>query len=277
MEKVTDFKNSAMQSLSSMWPEVSAFLVKALAALAILIIGWIVTKLVVKAVRKVLKLAKANKLDDRLNDIEIIEGKKLNFDTIKIVSKFVKWVMYIILVIMMSDVLGLEIISNQISELLSYLPQLFAALIIFTLGLLFANFVKNGLKSFFESMDLSGGKMISHIVFFLLLIFISITALNQAGIDTTIIISNITMILGAFLLAFTIAFGLGAKNVMSKLMHTFYARKMFEVGQKIVFNNESYTVDEVRSISVILKGSKGRLIVPINDLMDNQVQVQDQL
>ncbi len=277
MEKVTDFKNSAMQSLSSMWPEVSAFLVKALAALAILIIGWIVTKLVVKAVRKVLKLAKANKLDDRLNDIEIIEGKKLNFDTIKIVSKFVKWVMYIILVIMMSDVLGLEIISNQISELLSYLPQLFAALIIFTLGLLFANFVKNGLKSFFESMDLSGGKLISQIVFFLLLIFISITALNQAGIDTAIITSNITMILAAFLLAFTIAFGLGAKNVVAKLMHTFYARKMFEVGQKIVFNNKSYTIDEVKSISVILKNSEGRLIVPINDLMENQVQVQDQL
>ncbi|MCB0399351.1 MAG: hypothetical protein KDD26_06945 [Winogradskyella sp.] len=277
MEKVTDFKNSAMQSLSSMWPEISAFLVKALAALAILIIGWIVTKLVVKAIRKVLKLAKANKLDDRLNDIEIIEGKKLNFDTIKIVSKFVKWVMYIILVIMISDVLGLEIISNQISELLSYLPQLFSALIIFTLGLLFANFIKNGLKSFFESMDLSGGKIISQIVFFLLLIFISITALNQAGIDTTIITNNITMILAAFLLAFTIAFGLGAKSIVAKLMHTFYARKMFEVGQKIIFNNESYTVDEVKSISVILKNSKGRLIVPINDLMDNQVQVQDQL
>lgn len=277
MEKVTDFKDSAIQTLSTMWPEVSAFLIKALGALIILIVGWIITKIIVKAVSKILKIAKADKLDDKLNDIEIIEGKKLSFDTIKIVSKFAKWVMYIVLVIMISDVLGLDIISNQISKLLSYLPQLFAALIIFTLGLLFANFIKNGLKSFFESMDLSGGKIISQIVFFLLLIFISITSLNQAGIDTTIITSNITMIMGAFLLAFTIAFGLGAKSVVGKLMHTFYARKMFEVGQKIVFNNESYTVEEVKSISVILKGAKGRLIVPINDLMDHQVQMQDQL
>ena len=37
----------------------------------------------------------------------------------------------------------LEIISNKISELLGYLPQLFTALVIFILGLLFANFVKN--------------------------------------------------------------------------------------------------------------------------------------
>ncbi|WP_299519010.1 mechanosensitive ion channel [Winogradskyella sp.] len=277
MEKVTDFKNTALQSLSSMWPEFTAVALKAIGAIAILLIGWLVTKLVGKAIKKVLKLAKADKLDDKLNDIEIVEGKKLNFDTIKIVSKFVKWVMYIILIIMVSDVMGLEIISNQISELLSYLPQLFAALIIFTLGLLFANFVKKGLKSFFESMDLSGGKIISQIVFFIILIFISITALNQAGIDTTIITSNITMILAAFLLAFAIAFGLGAKNVVAKLMHTFYARKMFEVGQKINFNNEDYTVDEVKSISIILKNQKGRLIVPINDLMENQVQMQDQL
>ena len=37
---------------------------------------------------KALKLAKAQKLDDTLNQIEIVEGKKLNFDTIKIVSNF---------------------------------------------------------------------------------------------------------------------------------------------------------------------------------------------
>ncbi|WP_299116799.1 hypothetical protein [uncultured Winogradskyella sp.] len=277
MEKITSFKDSAMQSLSAMWPEVSTFALKALGAIFILIIGWLITKLIVKAIRKVLKLAKANKLDDKLNNIEIIEGKKLNFDTIKIVSKFVKWVMYIVLLIMVSDVMGLEIISNQISELLSYLPQLFTALVIFILGLLFANFVKNGLKSLFESMDLSGGKMISQVVFFLILTFISITALNQAGIDTDIITSNITMILAAFLLAFAIAVGLGAKHVVNKLMHTFYARKTFEVGQKIIFNDKRYTIDEVKSISVVLKNENGRLIVPINDITENQVQLQDQL
>ncbi len=275
MEEVTDFKNTAMESLSSMWPEVSAFALKALGAILILFIGWLVTKLFVKAIKKVLKLVKANTLDDKLNAIEIVEGKKLNFDTIKIVSKFVKWVMYVILLIMVSDVMGLEIISNQISNLLSYLPQLFAALVIFIIGLLFSNFVKNGLKSLFESMDLSGGKMISQVVFFLLLTFISITALNQAGINTEIITSNITMILAAFLLAFAIAFGFGARDVVSKLLKTFYARKMFEVGQKIIFNNESYVVEEVKSISVILKNSKSKLIVPIDDLVEHQVQVQD--
>ncbi|MBO3117422.1 hypothetical protein J4050_11730 [Winogradskyella sp. DF17] len=277
MEKVTEFKDVLMQSLTSMWMEITKVFPNILGALIILFFGWLFTKLVVRLVKKVLKLAKANKLDDKLNDIELVEGKQLNFDTVKVVSKFVKWLMYIVILIMASDILGLEIISTQISELLSYVPQLFAALVIFTLGLLFANFIKKGLQSFFESMDLSGGKIISQVVFFLLVIFISITALNQAGIDTTIITSNITMILAAFLLAFAIAFGLGAKEVVGKLLKSFYARKMLEVGQEIIFKDEVYKVESVENISVFLSSTKGRLVVPIEELVENQVHMQDQL
>ena len=275
MEKVTEFKDIAMQSLTTMWLEITKIFPNIIGAIIVLIIGWIITKLIIKLIKKVLKLAKANKLDDKLNEIEIIEGKKLNFNTVKIVSSSVKWLMYIVLLITASDIMGLEIISNQISALLSYLPQLFAALIIFVIGLIFANFVKNGLKKLFESMDLSGGKMISQVVFFLLLTFISITALNQAGINTDIITNNINMIIAGFLLAFSIAFGLGAREVVAKLLNTFYARKTFEVGQKIIFNDKIYEIEAVKSISVILKNSEGKLIVPIKDIVENQVQMQD--
>lgn len=275
MDKVTEFKDVAMQSLTSMWLEITKIFPNIIGALVVLIIGWLVTKLIVKIIKKVLKLAKAHKLDEKLNTIEIVEGKNLNFDTIKVVSKFVKWVMYIVLLTTASDIMGLEIISNQISNLLGYLPKLFAALVIFILGLLFANFVKNGLKSLFESMDLSGGKMISQVVFFLLLTFISITALNQAGIDTEIITNNINMIIAAFLLAFAIAFGLGAREVVGKLLKMFYARKIYEVGQRIVFNNKEYTVDAVENISIILADDKGKIVVPINDIIESQVQMQN--
>ena len=275
MEKVTEFKDIAMQSLTTMWLEITKIFPNIIGAIIVLIIGWIITKLIIKLIKKVLKLAKANKLDDKLNEIEIIEGKKLNFDTVKIVSGSVKWMMYIILLITASDIMGLDIISNQISALLSYIPQLFAALIIFIIGLIFANFVKNSLKKLFESMDLSGGKMISQVVFFLLLTFISITALNQAGINTEIITNNINMIIAGFLLAFSIAFGLGAREVVAKLLNTFYARKTFEVGQKIIFNDKVYEIEAVKSIAVILKNSEGKLIVPIKDIVENQVQMQD--
>ena len=275
MDTVTEYKNIAMESLTDMWFEVTKILPSIIGAIVVLFFGWLITKIIVKVIKKALKLAKADKLDDKLNEIEIVEGKQLNFDTIKIVSTFVKWVIYIMLLIIVSDILNLQIISEQISNFLGYLPNLFVALIIFTLGLLFANFVKKGLRSFFESMDLSGTKMISQIVFFLLLIFISITALNQAGVNTEIITSNLTMILAAFLLAFALAFGLGAREVVSDLLKTFYTRKTYEVGKQIQFQDKIYEVDAIDNISVVLKNEDGKLVVPIKDIVETQIKILD--
>ena len=273
METVTGFKDTMIQSLTEMWLEISRIFPSIIGAIFILIIGVFVTKIIVKIIKKVLKLAKVSKLDEKINQIEIVEGKNLNFDTVKVISSFVKWIIYIMLVIMIADLMNLKIISQQIAELLSYLPKLFAALIIFMIGLLFANFVKKGLKSLFDSMDMSGGKIISQIVFFLILTFISITALNQAGVDTEIITNNVVMIIGAFLLAFAIAFGLGAREVVSKLLKTFYARKTFEVGQKIEFNDTVFEVENIENIFIVLKNDDEKLIVPIDDLIKNQIKV----
>lgn len=273
MEKLNEIKSYLFEVLQSIWPILS----KIVLGIVVLIVAIYVIKYIVKLTAKFLKIARVDKLDEKLNDIEIVEGKKLNFNTVKMGSKLVKWLLYIVLIITASDILELKMISIQISALLVYLPKLFAALAIFVLGLLFANFVKNSLKSLFESMDLSGGKMLSQAVFFLLLTFISITALNQAGIDTTIITNNINMIIAAFLLAFAIAFGFGAREIVSKLLKTFYARKTFEIGKNIIFNDTVYTIEAVENISVTLKNSKGKLIIPINDLVEQQVQMQDQL
>ncbi len=275
MEQVTGLKDKALESLSNMWPEVTKILFNLVVVLFVLFIGWLVTKLVVRIIKKALKLAKANKLDDKLNDIEIVEGKKLNFDTIKIISNFVKWVMYIMLIIIVSDIMNLTIISKQINNLLGYLPQLFAALVIFTVGLVLANVIKKGIKGFFESMDLSGAKIISQVVFFIILVFVSITALNQAGVNTEIITSNLTMILAAFLLAFALAFGFGAQKVVSEVLKAFYARKTYEIGQVIEFNNIKGEVETIDSITITLKTKEGKLVVPIKDIVESQVKIKD--
>lgn len=275
MEKISQWNDDVMKSLSTITEELAKVVPNLLGALAVLIIGWFATKIVVGIVKRALKLAKADTLDDKINEIELFEGKKLNFNVIKIVSKFVKWIMYIMIIIIVSDILNLTMVSEEIQNLLRYLPKLFSALIIFTIGLLLANFIKKSIKSFFESMDLSGSKIISQIVFMLLLVFISITALNQAGVDTEIITSNITMILAAFLLAFSIAFGLGAQKVVGDLLRTFYARKTYEVGQVIEFNNIKGEVVAIDNNAVTLKTKEGKLVIPIKDIVESQVKIQD--
>jgi hypothetical protein len=275
MENINAWNESITHSLKAMTSEIAEVVPNILAAIAVIIIGWLLTKFIVGIVKKALKLAKADKLDDKINEIELFEGKKLNFNVIKITTKFVKWIMYIMILIVVTDILSLTIVSEEIKNFLGYLPKLFSALIIFTVGLLLANFIKKAIKSFFDSMDLSGSKLVSQIVFLLLLVFISVTALNQAGVNTEIITSNITLILAGFLLAFALAFGFGAQKVVGDLLKTFYARKTYEIGQKIEFGDINGEVESINHVTVTLKTKQGKLIVPIKDIVESQVSIRD--
>jgi hypothetical protein len=273
METIHRWTEMIFKPLNDMGFNFVALIQKLGAAILVLIIGWLITKLIVKLVTRILKLVKADKIDDKLNEINLFGSKELNFNVISIVANFVKWIMYILLIIIIAEILNLKIISEEVGNMLRYLPQLFSALVIFTIGLLVANTVKKAIKSFFESMELSGAKVISQGVFILILVFISITSLNQAGVDTTIITSNITLLIGGFVLAFALAFGLGAQKIVHDLLKAFYARKTYEIGQHIKVGNIEGSVVSIDSISVTINSIKGKIVVPIKDLVEQQVTI----
>lgn len=270
-----NFIEQLKESLYSVWLGIAESAPKILGVLALVIIALIVIKIVTNILRKILKKANIDKLGDKLNQIELAEGKTLNIKLVDVIVKVIKWILYIILISILADILELEMVSEGLNSLISYLPKLFTALAIVILGLLFASFVKKSLQSLFDSMELSGGKFLSQLVFLLLMVLITVTALNQAEINTDIITSNIKMILAAFLVAFALAFGLGARNIIEKLLNTFYTRKLFEIGQTIEFKDVKGEVEAINSISVTLKTKSGKIIVPIKDIVESKVSIQD--
>lgn len=268
MEQLTAIKDSAIENFSTTG-------VSILKALLVLLVGWLLIKLVLRLLKRALKFAKVDDLAKKLNEIEIFEGKKLNVNLSKIILTFVKWSLLLILIIVVSEMMGLTIVSEEISNLISYLPQLLSAAAIFVIGLFIANFVKKSIQTFFKSFELSGSKIISQLVFFILLAIISITALNQAGINTEIITSNLNLIFGAFLGAIALAIGLGARAVVGDLMRMFYTRRQFEIGQRIKFKDIEGEIIALEDISMTLKTKSGKLIVPIKDITENQIEVRE--
>ena len=275
MDELNDLKDKTIETFSDMFNGLGNMLLKVVIAIVIILVGILITKLIVGIIKKVLKLAKADKLDDKLNEIELFGDKKLNFDIVKIVSTFVKWILYVFLLIIVSEYLNLTIVTQEVGKLLNYLPQLLTALIIVVFGLLLANAIKKAIKSFFDSVELSGGKFVSQLVFTIILVFVSITALNQAGVNTDIITNNITMVFGGFLIAFALAFGIGARNIVEKMLKAYHARRVFEIGQKIKINNIEGEIEALNPTTVVLNTSKGKLILPIEELSDNQIEIHE--
>jgi len=275
METVGKWKNLIFDTLGSILKDIGAALPGIFGAFVVLLFGWLTVKIVAFILKKVFKVIKVDALSEKVNDAKLFGDSDIKVDVGKVLLSFVKGVLWLVFIIVAADVMNLKIISNEIANLLRYLPILLSALIIFMIGLYLAKTIKNAVTTVFESMDLSGGKLLGNVLFYMIVIFVGITALNQAGIDTTIITSNFTIILGAFLLAAALALGLGSRAIVADLLRTFYSRKIYEVGDKIKIGKIEGKVEAIDNISIILKTKSGKVVIPIKEIVSKTVEVEE--
>ncbi len=274
METINDWKNVTLDSLSGMGKEIALAFPKILGAIVILFLGWIVIKITMFLFRKILKLAKIQVLNDKINGMDVTGKGDLKIDLTKIILGFVRWFLILVFLIVAADILDWKIISQEIGNLLHYLPRFFSALALLMLGFYIGNFVKKTIKRLFDSLEFGGSNLVSNLFFYVIVIFMSITALNQAGVDTTIITNNITLILGSFLLAFALGVGLGSREIVADLLRSFYTRKTYMVGDKIVIGDDEGTIKAIDNNSLTLETQKSKFVIPIKDVVSQKVEIK---
>ena len=261
--------------LGDLWNDFVNVLPKILLAIAIVIIAWIILKIVLMILKKVLKATKIDTLNDKLNEIALFGKSDYSLVPSKIVLTFVKYFLLLIFTVIGAELLGLTMLTKGIGEFIAYLPILISALAIFIIGIYLASLIKRGVENALKSMELNGSKLISNLIFYVIVVMVSITALNQAGINTDIITSNITIILGALLLAVSIAFGLGSKEIIQRLLFGFYSRKNLTVGQTITIGDRKGVIVSIDNISLKLKTADGTFIYPIKEINDRVIEIEE--
>ncbi|WP_313033386.1 mechanosensitive ion channel [Acinetobacter sp.] len=121
-----------------------------LAAIAILIIGWIVALIIAAGIKKVLQKLGTNQ---RLSSAT---GHRANMESI--VSRIVFWIVMIIAVIGAFNVLNLTSVSgpfsNMIQQFLLFIPRLLAALAVGFIGWIVATLVKVGMQKLLDRTEL---------------------------------------------------------------------------------------------------------------------------
>lgn len=261
--------------LKNLWRQILEGIPKLLMAITFIIVAWLFIKLVKFVLRKILKATNIDSLATKLNEAEIFGKKHFNIVPSNVVLGVVKYLLILIFIIIASEILGLKAISQGISNFIAYLPILVSALGIFVLGVYVASIVKKAVAESIKSLEMSGSNLISNIVFYLIVVFVSITALNQAGINTEIITNNIIIILGAVLASFTIAFGLGARDIMQRLLFGFYSKRNFEIGQYIVTKDVKGTIKKIDNICITIKTEEGQVVMPIKQFVNQKVEVKE--
>jgi len=262
--------------LENLYQEMVLIFPKVLGGICFIILSYLALKLILYIVQKLSKLSKIENLNQTIKNNEIFKNSSIEFNLEKMILQFVKCVIILLIIIIGSDMFGLTIVSEQIGKLISYLPQFISAVLLFAGGLYLANYLKNLIHGIIKSIDINGAKIISNIIFYLIVIFTLITSLNQAGINTDLITNNLSMILGCIFLTLAIAFGLGSKDVIYRLLLSFYTNRNFEVGQKIQIEGEAEGVIlSINNICMVLQTADGKIVFPIRTITDKKITVID--
>lgn len=274
MKTLSELKDTLLESFGGLLSDAAELVPQIILGIIGLIIAWLLIKIVLFILKRILKAAKIDVLSQRVADAKLFGDKQLKIDLLKVALGSVKVLLILMFAVVLAQAMGLNAISDGIYSLLGYLPTLLSALLILVGGLYLATVVKKAVLNLFDTLGIGGSKMVSGALFFLIVFFVSITALNQAGVETALITSNFTMVLGAFLLAFALALGLGSREIVGDLLRTFYTRKIYAVGDRIKLKGIEGTIEAIDNISIVVKTQKGKVVVPIKKIVENKVEVE---
>ncbi|TAK34679.1 MAG: mechanosensitive ion channel [Saprospiraceae bacterium] len=141
------------------------------------------------------------------------------------------------------------------------------------MGIYLAEFVKNVVQAACNSLGIPSGKIIASFVFYLIFLTMTISALAQASIETALITSNLTVILGGVVLAFAIGYGFASKDTMANFLASFYSKNKIKVGDVIHLDGSTGKVIGLDSTSVTLQGDGKTIVIPLRKLTSEKVEI----
>lgn len=274
MNELTGWTQVFFNSFQAFGQKIMGAIPEILGAILIFLLGWLLSRFIARLVTKALKVVKFDALAQRIGVQDFLSKANVQMDPSRLLGTFVYWLLMLLVIISASDALGWTAVSQEVSRLLGFLPNLMVAIIFFVIGTYIATFVRDVIRSASQSLGIAAGRMISSVAFYLLLILVILTSLNQAGVNTDIITNNLMIILSAILGAAALSYGLASREVMSNILANFFNRRTFTVGMIIEVNGTKGKIVATSSTSVTLEtDGKELIVVPANELLTSRVTI----
>src|SRR5215212_5929035 len=128
--------------LRSSFAQVFGELVPALlGALVIVFAGYLLARLAERLVDRLLRKMKLNQALERGGVMQAVERSGSHFNPTRVIANLVFWLVMFVVLLLAANALGLQSLANVFQELVSYIPQVIAAVVIITVGIVLGGFV----------------------------------------------------------------------------------------------------------------------------------------
>ena len=262
------------QLIQSLLLKFTSVIPNVFAAVLVFAIGYFLSRLVSNFIKLAIEKIGIDKLAAKLNDVEFVQKAKMDIRPSLILSKLVSYVLMLVFTIAATDLLGMPAISQLMSDLINYIPNVVSAVIVLALGLVMADFLKKIVVTTCQSLGIASAKMIGQVVFFFLFITIAVSAMAQAKIDTSFISSNLSVLLGAGAAAFAFGYGLASRDLISNFLAGYYSRSKVRRGDVIGLDGVRGEVVAMDSSSLTVWTESGHhVVIPMGKLTTEKLEI----
>lgn len=238
MKMLADIKNGEVRegvtSMAYTWQEafilamsdtltnVLSFIPTIVAALAVFLVGLLVAKWLRTLTIKLLQTVKLSTLVRKSGFEPFLKKAEITARVEDILGGLVRWLILLVFFIATVNVLGLTTVSIVLNSVLAYIPKVFSAVLVLTIGVLLAGLVERVVKGALAQVDVKAARLLAKIASYLVVIFASLAAINELQIAQALINSLFIGFVAMLALGIGLALGLGAKDLVAQVLRDWY-------------------------------------------------------
>ena len=259
---IVNWSTTLQEAFESSFKLFMTYLPKGLGALMLLGLGILLGKIVSVGISRLLNMIGVDRLlsgTGLLAMLKKIGSKKTISQIIGLVGF---WVVFLLFLISATEALNLALLSETLTALVHYLPKIGMATLILVLGLLATNFARDIITVACESSGIRQGAIMAQTVYVAATLLVLVTAINELGIDTSLLNQIIVIVIAGLIAGSALSFGFGSRSAVKNLIAAHYIQPIVRIGEKIQVGNYFGIVTAVTPMVVVLETEKGRVVIP---------------
>lgn len=221
---MTDFLSQTMESFLSYWLVLSAFAPRALAAIILLALGWMLARLLRRLTLKVLKKVRLDVAAERAGIEDFLLRGGVRYTTVTILANLVYWLILVAVILAVLNTLGWQTATLLFERVVLYIPKVIVALIVLLVGGLLGKIVREASYTYLNNIRVEGAAFLSNMAQIAIMVFVASIALEQLEIGGQILVSAFQIAFGALCLALALAFGLGGREWAAHILEKLWKR-----------------------------------------------------
>ncbi len=213
------WSEAIVASFQNMWAGVIDFLPTLIAAILILIVGWLVGAVIGKAVCHVIRSIRLDEALRKAGLEDFLQKGGIRLDSGSFLGGLVKWFLIVVFLVAAFDTLKLTKVNEFLKDVvLYYLPQVIVAVLILLVAVVIADVMQKVVRASARTAHLKSANFLSSVTKWSIWVFAVFVALNQLGIAAYFVQMLFTGIIIALSLALGLSFGLGGQESASRFL-----------------------------------------------------------